>query len=166
MGIKDGRPNCGPLGRRHAVRWTGRPNSSFQPFRGFRLSESNGRTDTSGPTGVPGTSRRLKLAKGSELRAEVGPDKPVRETPPLRHRAPSGELARHPPSPKDFHMEQSATIELDGISEVEYVANETPMVSYVDSDAILDGRRLHVKASQGCDVDSSQALCFLCVSDP
>eukprot|EP00268_Persea_americana_P027260 TRINITY_DN26691_c0_g1_i3.p1 TRINITY_DN26691_c0_g1~~TRINITY_DN26691_c0_g1_i3.p1 ORF type:complete len:361 (+),score=80.05 TRINITY_DN26691_c0_g1_i3:246-1328(+) len=38
-------------------------------------------------------------------------------------------------------------IEVNGMSEVEYVADETPMVSYVNVHAILDGRRACAKGS-------------------
>lgn len=57
-----------------------------EPFRGFGLSEGNGRTDTSGPITAPGSSRQLKLAKESGLTVEVGSAAPLRETPPLQHR--------------------------------------------------------------------------------
>ncbi|CAL9117849.1 unnamed protein product [Musa textilis] len=49
-----------------------------------------------------------------------------------------------------------ASVELDGISEVEYVADETPTVSYVNVHAILDARRACTMAPRSSNVDSSQ----------
>lgn len=48
-----------------------------------------------------------------------------------------------------------ATIEMDGDTETEYTADETPMISYVNVHAILEGRRSRAKASIN-DSDSSQ----------
>ncbi|XP_008793274.2 protein CLP1 homolog [Phoenix dactylifera] len=117
----------------------------------------------SGPASAPGSGRQFNLAKESELRVEVGPDTPLRvrllygtaeifgtELPPEN-------WVSIPPRQKlAIFTWNGATIELDGVSEVEYVADETPMVSYVNVHAILDGRRVRAKTSQGSDKDSSQ----------
>ncbi|XP_020082571.1 protein CLP1 homolog [Ananas comosus] len=107
--------------------------------------------------------RQFKLARESELRVEVGAAAPLRvrllsgtaeifgaELPPENW------LPIPPRSKIAIFTWHGATIELDGISEVEYVADETPMVSYVNVHAILDGRRTHAKASQGSGLDASQ----------
>ncbi|KAG1328285.1 protein CLP1 [Cocos nucifera] len=117
----------------------------------------------SGPAIAPGSSRQFNLAKESELRVEVGPDTPLRvrllsgtaeifgtELPPENW------LTIPPRQKLAIFTWNGATVELDGISEVEYVADETPMVSYVNVHAILDGRRVRAKTSQGSDKDSSQ----------
>lgn len=117
----------------------------------------------SGPAMAPGSSRQFNLAKESELRVEVGPDTPLRvrllsgtaeifgtELPPENW------LTIPPRQKLAIFTWNGATVELDGISEVEYVADETPMVSYVNVHAILDGRRVRAKTSQGSDKDSSQ----------
>ncbi|KAG6509248.1 hypothetical protein ZIOFF_034640 [Zingiber officinale] len=109
------------------------------------------------------SSRQFKLAKESELRVEVGPDMPLRirlfsgtaeifgtELPP------SNWLSISPRSKIAVFTWNGATIELDGVSEVEYVADETPMVSYVNVHAILDARRAQAKASHSNNVDSLQ----------
>ncbi|KAK9988339.1 hypothetical protein SO802_028578 [Lithocarpus litseifolius] len=49
-----------------------------------------------------------------------------------------------------------ATIEMDGTTELLYTADETPMVSYVNVHAILEGRRNRAKAPPSNDSDSSQ----------
>ncbi|ONK54938.1 uncharacterized protein A4U43_UnF9510, partial [Asparagus officinalis] len=53
---------------------------------------------------------------------------------------------------------KGATVEVDGVSEVEYVADETPMVSYVNVHAVLDGRRIRAikAAASGSDINSTQ----------
>ncbi|ONK74227.1 uncharacterized protein A4U43_C03F4100 [Asparagus officinalis] len=53
-------------------------------------------------------------------------------------------------------MWNGATVELEGISDVEYVADETPMVSYVNVHAILDARRSRAKVAASNDVGNSQ----------
>ncbi|PKU84390.1 protein CLP1 homolog isoform X1 [Dendrobium catenatum] len=104
------------------------------------------------------SSRQFVLEKESELRVEVGPEATLR----LRLTAGAAEVfgAELPPEkwitvPAFQNIAiftwKGATIELDGISEVEYVADETPMVSYVNVHAILDGRRTRARTgnSQG-----------------
>ncbi|GAY59918.1 hypothetical protein CUMW_198160, partial [Citrus unshiu] len=49
-----------------------------------------------------------------------------------------------------------ATIEMDGTPETDYTADETPMVSYVNVNAVLEGRRNRAKASPSKDSDASQ----------
>ncbi|THU48325.1 hypothetical protein C4D60_Mb09t25040 [Musa balbisiana] len=109
------------------------------------------------------SARQFELAKESELRVEVGSDAPLR----LRllsgtaeifgTELPPGNWISAPPHSKiAVFTWNGATIELDGISEVEYVADETPMVSYVNVHAILDARRARAKSSQASGMDSSQ----------
>ncbi|KAJ3692009.1 hypothetical protein LUZ60_012359 [Juncus effusus] len=108
-------------------------------------------------------ARQFKLARESELRVEVGPDAPLRarlltgtaeifgtEMPPENW------LPVPPRSKIAIFTWHGATIELEGFSEAEYVADETPMVSYVNVHAILDGRRARAKNSQDGDSDASQ----------
>uniref|UniRef100_A0A1D1YGZ7 Protein CLP1 homolog n=1 Tax=Anthurium amnicola TaxID=1678845 RepID=A0A1D1YGZ7_9ARAE len=106
--------------------------------------------------------QQFQLAKESELRVEVGDDSPLRvrlvsgtaeifgtELPPEN-------WVTIPPSLKfAIFTWHGATIELDGKSELAYVADETPMVSYVNVHAILEGRRARAKSS-GTDLESSQ----------
>ncbi|KAJ8459832.1 hypothetical protein OPV22_032758 [Ensete ventricosum] len=109
------------------------------------------------------SARQFELAKESELRVEIGSDAPLR----LRllsgtaeifgTELPPGNWISAPPHSKiAVFTWNGATIELDGISEVEYVADETPMVSYVNVHAILDARRARAKSSQASGMDSSQ----------
>ncbi|QHN86921.1 uncharacterized protein DS421_16g550470 [Arachis hypogaea] len=49
-----------------------------------------------------------------------------------------------------------ATIEMEGTTETDYTADETPMVSYVNVHAILEARRTRAKASSSGDSESSQ----------
>jgi len=51
-----------------------------------------------------------------------------------------------------------ATLELDGVTESEYPSEETPMVVYVNTHAILDARRARARATaaQGGDLEASQ----------
>ncbi|URE28331.1 Pre-mRNA cleavage complex II protein Clp1 [Musa troglodytarum] len=109
------------------------------------------------------SARQFELAKESELRVEVASDAPLR----LRllsgtaeifgTELPPGNWISAPPHSKiAVFTWNGATIELDGISEVEYVADETPMVSYVNVHAILDARRGRAKSSQASGTDSSQ----------
>ncbi|XP_052172397.1 protein CLP1 homolog [Diospyros lotus] len=109
-----------------------------------------------------GEIREVKLDKESELRIEVAPESPLR----LRLLAGSAEIfgteippkiwMTFPPALKfAVFTWYGATIEMDGNTETDYTADETPMVSYVNVHAILEGRRLHAKASPS-DSDSSQ----------
>ncbi|KAL5999886.1 hypothetical protein ACLOJK_034563 [Asimina triloba] len=112
---------------------------------------------------VAGPSRQFKLAKESELRIEVGAETSLRlrllsgtaET--FGTELPPENWLTFPPRHKfAIFTWNGATIEVNGTSEVEYVADETPMVSYVNVHAVLDGRRALAKASSADGVDSSQ----------
>ncbi|KAF5749022.1 hypothetical protein HS088_TW04G00983 [Tripterygium wilfordii] len=122
-------------------------------------------TGTGTGTGTPvlATTKQVKLDKESELRIEVANDTP------LRLRVLSGtaeifgsELAPEiwltfPPRLKFAVFSWfGATIEMDGATETDYTADETPMVSYVNVHAVLDGRRNRAKASPSTDPNASQ----------
>lgn len=108
------------------------------------------------------TIKQVKLERESELRIEVG------ET-PLRLRLLNGNAEIYgtelppeiwltfPPRLKfAVFTWYEATIEMDGTPETDYTADETPMVSYVNVNAVLEGRRNHAKASPSKDSDASQ----------
>ncbi|GJN19343.1 hypothetical protein PR202_gb06610 [Eleusine coracana subsp. coracana] len=109
--------------------------------------------------------RQYKLAPQSELRVEVLPDAPLRvrlvtgtaeifgtELPP------EGWVPIPPRSKISIFTWHGATVELDGVSESEYTSDETPMVIYVNTHAILDARRARARAAaaQGADLEASQ----------
>ncbi|XP_020679215.1 protein CLP1 homolog isoform X4 [Dendrobium catenatum] len=107
--------------------------------------------------------RQFKLAKESELRVEVGTDSPYRvrllsgtaeifgtELPPENW------LSIPPRQKFAIFTWHGATVEVEGTSEVEYIADETPMASYVNVHAILDSRRARAKASSNSNVVASQ----------
>lgn len=107
-------------------------------------------------------TRQVKLERESELRVEVGPDAPLR----LRILSGSAEIfgtelppeiwLAFPPRLKFAVFTWfGAVIELDGITETDYTADETPMISYVNVHAVLAARRNRAKASPS-DSDSSQ----------
>ncbi|KAG0487428.1 hypothetical protein HPP92_009523 [Vanilla planifolia] len=108
--------------------------------------------------GAASSGRAFVLEKESELRVEVGSEAPLG----LRLASGNAEIfgAELPPE-KWITVQPSqkiaiftwkgATIELEGVSEVEYVADETPMVSYVNVHAILDGRRSRAMTNKGLD---------------
>ncbi|CAI0453508.1 unnamed protein product [Linum tenue] len=117
---------------------------------------------TAGAAAAPAI-RQVKLEKESELRIEA-----AHET-PLRLRLLNGtaeifgtELPREiwltfPPRLKfAVFTWYGATIELDGATETDYTADETPMVSYVNVHAILEGRRIQAKASSSGDSEPTQ----------
>ncbi|KAL4195227.1 hypothetical protein AMTRI_Chr05g72260 [Amborella trichopoda] len=112
----------------------------------------------------PPLPRQFKLEKESELRIEVGSESP------LRFRLLPGGTAeifgtelppeiwltlppRHKFAVFTWH---GATIDVDGISEVEYVADETPMVSYVNVHAVLEGRRARAKGASSNTSSNTQ----------
>ncbi|KAL3498669.1 hypothetical protein ACH5RR_041401 [Cinchona calisaya] len=110
-----------------------------------------------GPTGI----RQAKLDKECELRIEVA------ET-PFRLRLLSGTaeifgteippeiwLSFTPRLKFAVFTWYGATIEMDGTTETDYTADETPMISYVNVHAVLEGRRNQAKASPS-DSDASQ----------
>ncbi|WVZ77315.1 hypothetical protein U9M48_025196 [Paspalum notatum var. saurae] len=122
-------------------------------------------TATAGAAAAAPPPRQYKLAPQSELRVEVLPDSPLRvrlvagtaeifgtELPP------EGWVPVPPRSKIAIFTWHGATVELDGVSESEYTSDETPMVIYVNTHAILDARRARarVAAVQGGDLEASQ----------
>ncbi|KAG7576018.1 Pre-mRNA cleavage complex subunit Clp1 C-terminal [Arabidopsis thaliana x Arabidopsis arenosa] len=106
--------------------------------------------------------KQVKLERESELRIEVSEE-------PLRLRVVNGtaeifgselppEIWRTFPPRMKFAVFTwyGATIEMDGVTETDYTADETPMVSYINVHAILDARRRFAKASTSNDPESSQ----------
>ncbi|KAL8498992.1 hypothetical protein ACS0TY_022086 [Phlomoides rotata] len=114
------------------------------------------------PPGGSKSARQVKLDKECELRVEVGPNNPVR----LRLRNGTAEIygTEIPPEiwlnfPDRVKFAvftwHGATIEIEGTTETDYTADETPMISYVNAHAVLDARRNRAKASPS-DSDASQ----------
>ncbi|CAM0946097.1 unnamed protein product [Alopecurus aequalis] len=114
---------------------------------------------------APQPPRQFKLDPQSELRVEVLPDAPLRvrlvsgtaeifgtELPP------EGWVPVPPRSKIAIFTWHGATVELDGVCESEYTSDETPMVIYVNTHAILDARRGAARAAtaQGGDLQASQ----------
>ncbi|XP_019161172.1 PREDICTED: protein CLP1 homolog isoform X1 [Ipomoea nil] len=106
--------------------------------------------------------RQEKVDKECELRIEVSPDTPLR----LRVLNGTAEIfgtelppqiwLTFPPRLKfAVFTWYGATIEMDGPTETEYTADETPMISYVNVHAVLDARRHRAKASAS-DSDTYQ----------
>ncbi|KAL7221296.1 hypothetical protein ACSBR1_023279 [Camellia fascicularis] len=106
--------------------------------------------------GPPSTAvvRQVKVGKECELRIEVGPDTPLR----LRLHTGTAEIFGTEISPGiwltltprlkfSVFSWYGATVEMDGTTETEYIADETPMISYVNVHALLEGRRNRAKAS-------------------
>nr|CAB3446112.1 unnamed protein product [Digitaria exilis] len=121
-------------------------------------------TATAGGAAAP-PPRQFKLDPRSELRVEVPPDAPLRvrlvagtaeifgtELPP------EGWVPIPPRSKIAIFTWHGATLELDGVTESEYPSEETPMVVYVNTHAILDARRARARAAaaQGGDLEASQ----------
>ncbi|XP_057422871.1 protein CLP1 homolog [Lotus japonicus] len=113
--------------------------------------------------GGSSTIKQVKLERESELRIEVGNDAPLR----LRLLNGTAEIfgtelppeiwLNFPPRLKfAVFTWYGATIEMDGSTETDYTADETPMVSYVNVHAVLEGRRSRAKASPSDDPESSQ----------
>ncbi|WCJ42457.1 hypothetical protein M5689_023265 [Euphorbia peplus] len=99
--------------------------------------------------------RQVKLERESELRIEVANEIPLR----LRLLNGSAEIfgtelppemwLTFPPRLKfAVFTWYGATIEMDGPTETDYTADETPMVSYVNVHAVLEGRRNRVRGSE------------------
>lgn len=97
-------------------------------------------------------NKTFTLSKESELRIEVGWDAPLR----LQLTSGAAEIfgtelppqywLTFPPAHKfAIFTWNGATVEVDGIAEVAYVADETPMVSYVNVHAVLERRRVRAK---------------------
>ncbi|KAF9623796.1 hypothetical protein IFM89_005381 [Coptis chinensis] len=106
--------------------------------------------------------RKINIEKECELRIEVA-ESPVK----LRLLSGTAEIYGTELPPEIWltippHLKFSvftwygATVELDGITETDYTADETPMISYVNVHAVLEGRRNRAKASPICDSDASQ----------
>ncbi|KAI4347628.1 hypothetical protein L6164_008423 [Bauhinia variegata] len=107
--------------------------------------------------------KQVKLDKESELRIEVANDTSLR----LRLLNGTAEIfgtelppqiwLTFPPRLKfAVFTWHGATIEMDGTTETDYTADETPMISYVNVHAVLDGRRNRAKASSSDESKSSQ----------
>lgn len=116
------------------------------------------------PAAVAGqqTKKEVKLDKECELRIEVGPESPLRlrlqngNAEIFGTEIPPGIWLTFPPRLKfAVFTWYGATVEMDGITETDYTEDETPMISYVNVHAILDGRRKRAKASSG-DSEASQ----------
>ncbi|KAI3830998.1 hypothetical protein MKX03_019232 [Papaver bracteatum] len=120
---------------------------------------------TGGMSSIPSSTsiRQVKLDKESELRIEVGIDAPLK----LRLVNGTAEIfgtelppeiwISFPPRLKfAVFTWSSATIEMDGVTETDYTADETPMISYVNVHAVLEGRRSRAKAASTDDPGSSQ----------
>ncbi|XP_010463954.1 PREDICTED: protein CLP1 homolog isoform X2 [Camelina sativa] len=117
---------------------------------------------TTGAVPGSGNLKQVKLERESELRIEVSEE-------PLRLRLVNGtaeifgselppEIWRTFPPRLKFAVFTwyGATIEMDGVTETDYTADETPMVSYINVHAILDARRRLAKASTSNEPESSQ----------
>ncbi|PON95886.1 P-loop containing nucleoside triphosphate hydrolase [Trema orientale] len=109
------------------------------------------------------TVRQVKLDRESELRIEVANDSSLR----LRVLNGTAEIfgtelppeiwLTFPPRLKfAVFTWYGATIEMDGTTETDYTADETPMINYVNVHAILDGRRNRAKASSSDGSSTSQ----------
>ncbi|GAB4858952.1 Protein CLP1 [Ancistrocladus abbreviatus] len=119
-----------------------------------------------GPLGAgnsASTAKQVKLDKECELRIEASENSPLR----LRLLIGSAEIfgteippeiwLTFPPRLKfAVFTWYGATIEMDGATETDYTADETPMISYVNVHAVLEARRNRAKASSSSDSDSSQ----------
>ncbi|CAA7041172.1 unnamed protein product [Microthlaspi erraticum] len=113
---------------------------------------------------VPGSSnlKQVKLERESELRIEVSDEdlklRVVNGTAEIfGSELPPGIWRKFPPRLKfAVFTWYGATIEMDGVTETDYTADETPMVSYVNVHAILDARRRFAKASTSTDSEPVQ----------
>ncbi|BFG26734.1 hypothetical protein CerSpe_130080 [Prunus speciosa] len=110
-----------------------------------------------------GGAKQVKLERESELRIEVGNDAPLK----LRLLNGTAEIfgtelppeiwLTFPPRLKfAVFTWYGATIEMDGSTETDYTADETPNISYVNVHAVLEERRNRAKASPPDDSNSSQ----------
>ncbi|RYR04536.1 hypothetical protein HN51_041210 [Arachis hypogaea] len=117
----------------------------------------------SGGASSSGVKQQVKLEKESNLRIEVGNDSPLC----LRLLNGNAEIfgtelapeiwLNFPPRLKfAVFTWYGTTIEMEGTTETDYTADETPMVSYVNVHAILETRRTRDKASSSGDSESSQ----------
>ncbi|GJY93161.1 protein CLP1 [Tanacetum coccineum] len=118
-----------------------------------------------GPAGAAASSpamKQVKLDKESELRVEVNVNASLR----LRllngtaeifgtEMPPENWLVFPPRTKFAIFTWYGATIEMQDNTETDYVADETPMISYVNVHAVLEGRRNRAKAAAS-DADASQ----------
>ncbi|KAG8501582.1 hypothetical protein CXB51_003936 [Gossypium anomalum] len=127
-----------------------------------------GATTMTAPPAIGGsasasTIKQVKLERESELRIEVGNETPLK----LRLLNGSAEIFGSELAPEMWltfpprlkfavFTWYSATIEMDGATETDYTADETPMVSYVNVHAVLEGRRNRAKALSPNDSEASQ----------
>ncbi|KAM5581469.1 protein CLP1 [Rosa sericea] len=111
-----------------------------------------------------GGIRQVKLERECELRIEVGNDAPLK----LRLLNGTAEIfgtelppeiwLTFPPRLKfAVFTWYGATIEMDGTTETDYTADETPNISYVNVHAVLDARRNRAKTLSSDDPNSPQA---------
>ncbi|XP_022134389.1 protein CLP1 homolog [Momordica charantia] len=118
---------------------------------------------TAAGSGSTSSIRQVKLDRESELRIEVGNDSPLR----LRLVSGNAEIfgTELPPEiwltlPPRLKIAvftwYGATLEMDGATETDYTADETPMIGYVNAHAILEGRRSRARASSSDDSGSTQ----------
>ncbi|XP_050104110.1 protein CLP1 homolog isoform X18 [Malus sylvestris] len=108
-----------------------------------------------------GGPRQVKLDRESELRIEVGYDAPLK----LRLLSGTAEIFGTE-LPPDFWLTfpprlkfavftwNGATIEMEGSTETEYTADETPNISYVNVHAVLEERRHRAKPLPPDDLNS------------
>ncbi|KAK9272027.1 hypothetical protein L1049_002396 [Liquidambar formosana] len=107
--------------------------------------------------------RQVKLDKQCELRIVVGRESSLR----LRLHTGTAEIfgteippekwLTFPPRIKFAVFSiYGATIEMDGFTETDYIADETPMISYINVHAILEEQRNRAQASSSADSNSSQ----------
>ncbi|CAM8900596.1 unnamed protein product [Rhodiola kirilowii] len=112
--------------------------------------------------------RQIELEKECELRIEVGLNSPLR----LRLLSGTAEIfgseippeiwVTYPPRLKFAVFTcYGAKIEMDGITETEYTADETPMITYVNVHAVLDARRNRAKAAPPDSDDSKGPRVFV-----
>ncbi|XP_050224930.1 protein CLP1 homolog [Mercurialis annua] len=126
-------------------------------YGGAAMSMSSG-----APPPPPSAVKQVKLERESELRIEVANDTSLR----LRllngtaeifgTELPPEQWLTFPPRLKfAVFTWYGATIEMDGPTETDYTADETPMVSYVNVHAVLEGRRNRAKASSNSNASES-----------
>ncbi|GAB2294325.1 Protein CLP1 [Dionaea muscipula] len=120
-------------------------------------------TGPAAASNVVASAKQVKLEKECELRIEVAENSPLR----LRLLNGSAEIfgteippeiwLNFPPRLKfAVFTWYGATIEMDGATETDYTADETPMINYVNVHAVLEARRNRAKSSSSNDTDASQ----------
>lgn len=124
------------------------------PFDSLHLLETMSYGGPPPPATVSTSSKQVNLERETELRIEVSHT-------PLKLRLvkgtaeifgselPPGTWLTLPPRHKfAVFTSNGATIETDGVTETDYTADETPMVSYLNVHAILNARRRVAQASE------------------